>query len=252
MPGAGKMTVSEKSVCERLAAMRRFAGLSQEELAGAIGLSRAQLANIETGRTHLDFVAGWNACKRLGLRQLYLADGSLPMTPFHHVDIFDPDMKLPRCSFREGCLTGPFAELLAYADSVASPTGPGHDLNLYERTISGLVRSVLLRTDPRDYPQLQDWIYSALQKFGAPKTKLLTGVTESGKTSVVKSELTLKNLLARLNSATEKPGMKSALAKHIGVPLSNVSQWLSGKREPSGSTTLRLLKWVEQQERSTK
>ena len=76
---------------------------------------------------------------------------------------------------------------------------------------------------------------------------LLTNVTVTGKVSPVKS--TMANLLDRLNKATSQRGMKSKLAKVMGVPLANVSQWLSGAREPGGETTLRLLHWVEQQER---
>lgn len=77
----------------------------------------------------------------------------------------------------------------------------------------------------------------------------LDTITAPGNFSGVK--LTLAALLKRLNKATEQHGMKSKLAKYMGVPLPNVSQWLSGEREPSGETTLRLLYWVEQQERKT-
>jgi transcriptional regulator with XRE-family HTH domain len=59
----------------------------------------------------------------------------------------------------------------------------------------------------------------------------------------------MANLLDRLNKATSQRGMKSKLAKVMGVPLANISQWLSGVREPGGETTLKLLHWVEQQER---
>jgi hypothetical protein len=72
--------------------------------------------------------------------------------------------------------------------------------------------------------------------------KLLTDVTATGNVSPVKS--TMASLLDRLNKATSQRGMKSKLAKVMGVPLSNVSQWLSGEREPGGETTLRLLNWV--------
>ena len=78
------------------------------------------------------------------------------------------------------------------------------------------------------------------------KKKVLTDVTVTDNVSPVKS--TMANLLDRLNKATSQRGMKSKLAKVMGVPLSNVSQWLSGEREPGGETTLRLLQWVEQQE----
>jgi len=59
----------------------------------------------------------------------------------------------------------------------------------------------------------------------------------------------LPSLLKRLNEATAKRGKKSELAKFLGVSLVQVSQWLTGDREPGGETTLRLLHWVDQQER---
>ncbi len=80
----------------------------------------------------------------------------------------------------------------------------------------------------------------------AAKTTL-DAITDVGNNADVKSKL--PTLLARLNNATRDRGMKSALAKYMGVPLPNVSQWLSGEREPSGETTLQLLNWVERQER---
>jgi hypothetical protein len=76
---------------------------------------------------------------------------------------------------------------------------------------------------------------------------VLPVVTASGNYEGVKAKL--QSLLERLNKATAERGMKSELAKFMGVPLPNVSQWLSGEREPGGETTLRLLHWVEQQER---
>ena len=76
--------------------------------------------------------------------------------------------------------------------------------------------------------------------------RVLTNVTATDNVSPVKS--TMANLLDRLNKATSQRGMKSKLAKVMGVPLANVSQWLSGVREPGGETTLRLLQWVEHHE----
>ncbi len=55
----------------------------------------------------------------------------------------------------------------------------------------------------------------------------------------------------RLKKALAERGRKTALAKLLGVPLASVSQWLSGEREPGGEYTLKLLRWVEQQERKT-
>ncbi len=59
---------------------------------------------------------------------------------------------------------------------------------------------------------------------------------------------TLQKLLERLNTATKSHGKKSELATFLGVALPTVSVWLSGKQEPSGGTTLRLLEWVQAEE----
>jgi DNA-binding transcriptional regulator YiaG len=58
----------------------------------------------------------------------------------------------------------------------------------------------------------------------------------------------MAQLLARLRKATECRGKKSELASLLGVQLAAVSQWLSGERQPSGDTTLRLLEWVQVEE----
>jgi len=58
----------------------------------------------------------------------------------------------------------------------------------------------------------------------------------------------LPKLIKRLRRATEARGKKSELADWLGVHRQMVTDWLSGKQEPGGETTLRLLHWVEQQE----
>ncbi len=77
--------------------------------------------------------------------------------------------------------------------------------------------------------------------------KGLLDISTLGNNEGVKPKL--PELLKRLNEATRERGTKSALAKFMGVPLPKISQWLSGTHEPGGETTLRLLQWVEQQER---
>ena len=75
----------------------------------------------------------------------------------------------------------------------------------------------------------------------------LTHTATSAKLSTVKAQL--PSLLERLNRATNESGRMSALAEFLGVPLASVSRWLSGKREPGGEITLKMLHWVKQQER---
>lgn len=88
---------------------------------------------------------------------------------------------------------------------------------------------------------------AAGREISMEQKEALTQLTVGGNSSGVKQ--TWAAFLKRLNLATAERGMKSQLAKHMGVPLPNVSQWLSGEREPSGANTLQLLQWVEQQER---
>jgi transcriptional regulator with XRE-family HTH domain len=77
--------------------------------------------------------------------------------------------------------------------------------------------------------------------------KMLTKTESSEILPPVKSQL--KNLLADLNRLTKESGKKTELADYLGAPLASVSRWLSGEREPGGETTLKMLRWVQQQER---
>lgn len=79
--------------------------------------------------------------------------------------------------------------------------------------------------------------------------QVLTSVSEYGKYDAMKSPM--RHLLDRLSRATSERGAKTRLAAYMKVKPANISQWLSGKRVPSGETTLELLHWVEKQERQT-
>lgn len=79
------------------------------------------------------------------------------------------------------------------------------------------------------------------------KETTLTNAPKTEIDDVVKSEM--QHLLDKVRKLTEPRGAQSALAEFLQVPTSRVSEWLSGKCEPGGQNTLRLLQWVEQQER---
>jgi len=59
----------------------------------------------------------------------------------------------------------------------------------------------------------------------------------------------MPKLLERLRKATAERGRKSELAAWLGVHPQCVTDWLTGRKEPGGETTLRLLHWAELQER---
>jgi transcriptional regulator with XRE-family HTH domain len=92
-----------------------------------------------------------------------------------------------------------------------------------------------------------------IRSQGLPKIsqrKLLTDVAASGKLAPVKSQL--KNLLAELSRLTQRPGQKTKLAKFLGAPLTSVSRWLSGEREPGGEIALKMRYWADHPELHTK
>jgi transcriptional regulator with XRE-family HTH domain len=60
--------------------------------------------------------------------------------------------------------------------------------------------------------------------------------------------LEMPAFLRRLNAAAKVRGKKAELARFLETSQVSVSQWLSGQREPSGGTTLRMLKWVALEE----
>jgi transcriptional regulator with XRE-family HTH domain len=246
----------ESSTCARLALVRRQLHLSQDNLAAAVGITRDQLANIETGRTVLNFEIGWKICRHLNVDPLYLASGTGAVMPFHYIDL--EERNVPGSdSFRMVCATQlreelEFSRALSralsgnkqlFAEFQADALAPA-----YERAISGIVKAFLAEAPPEIRQLALEHIARALREFldVHAKRKLLTYITVTGNFVPVKS--TMASLLDRLNKATSQRGMKSKLAKVMGVPLANVSQWLSGAREPGGETTLRLLEWVQAEE----
>jgi transcriptional regulator with XRE-family HTH domain len=61
----------------------------------------------------------------------------------------------------------------------------------------------------------------------------------------------LETLRSRLKRATQARGKKTELARFLRMSPESVSRYL-GSVEPGGETTLRILQWVEEQERQTK
>lgn len=144
-------------------------------------------------------------------------------------------------------LTGRINEWLA-----AAPPGRVEEL---ATAVVKAAKSLLNTFPPQAQAEIEQredelmWIRirsSVTSKFADAESKGLTHLTLKSNSSPVRSEL--KILIKRLQQATAAPGTKVRLARLLGVPASRVSEWLSGKKEPGGETTLRLLRWVEAQE----
>jgi DNA-binding transcriptional regulator YiaG len=76
--------------------------------------------------------------------------------------------------------------------------------------------------------------------------KGLTDTYGARKQVDMKSEL--PGLLKRVALLTKPKGMKTELAKTLGVPQSRISEWLKDRGSPTADVALKLLRWVEQRE----
>ena len=207
----------------RLAYIRRANKMQQVTLASKLGLTPAQLSTVESGRIALRLLNGWTACKLFDTHPHWLCYGDRK-GPFPILD-----RKLD-AYFEKA--------LIANKNTVFSLGWPSLAWVLDENKDfqSQAIKSV----------QIPNLSGVETKKTPPIENKSLTNVISSDNSNNVKTEM--QQLLDRLNKATADRGMKVALARFMGVPLPSISFWLSGAKEPGGQTTLKLLKWVEEQE----
>jgi transcriptional regulator with XRE-family HTH domain len=60
----------------------------------------------------------------------------------------------------------------------------------------------------------------------------------------------IQRLMDRVKRAAAARGKRAELARELNVAPPRISQWLAGEKEPGGEYTLKLLRWVEQQEQN--
>jgi DNA-binding transcriptional regulator YiaG len=102
----------------------------------------------------------------------------------------------------------------------------------------------LKKSAPDEYPSIATPVNAPV---GPCRKKDLTNKVDSLTSNDVKP--VLPKLIQRLKDGTKERGRKLELAMWLGVHRQCVTDWLSGKQEPGGEIALRLLHWVEQQER---
>jgi transcriptional regulator with XRE-family HTH domain len=278
MPRKNPLSARELDICRRLREFRLRTKLSQVAFANEVGLDSARLASYEHGRAPVKYGLArlLSVAFKVNLEWLATGKGGLidlrPVSDVAFVDA-NPEDRFGQV-FDEHLAEGkPFHD---YATTVfyLPPKNARYVLlrqlqddvkewlcRVPDDKLAGFVAKVIKHSEglitkypysPEDllWQRVVEIDEAACGSEKLAKNKLLTNITATGNVSPVKS--TMANLLDRLNKATSQRGMKSELAKVMGVPLSNISQWLSGEREPGGETTLRLLHWVEQQERQQK
>lgn len=95
-------------------------------------------------------------------------------------------------------------------------------------------------------------VYKLAEVFGVPVEILLkseaTGLTQSSDYGTIASmRFEMAKLLDQVRSLTAPRNRRAELARSLGVSDSRISEWLSGKSEPDGQNTLKLLNWVREQ-----
>ncbi|MEI9863029.1 MAG: hypothetical protein WDN00_00415 [Limisphaerales bacterium] len=244
----------EKMIGSRLRAFREALQIPRTKFALTIGFGGERIASYETGRVPLPYEVARSVMKHYRINLLWLATNEgMPRLPITFENE-KSELAKPRALFSE------FFDTHLAADLQNKKHGIGRALVLCEEWLSERLailgdESIHASVKESVVKQLEPFIYKANAKLprGLPiaigtdreinLTKEVTSLTSNSVTPV------LPKLIKRLNDATKNRGSKSALAEWLGVHRQSVTDWLSGKQEPGGEITLRLLQWVEQQER---
>lgn len=274
------MNEKERAICDRLRELRRAVGWSQTEFAHALGANRDQVASVEYGRNPLRYWQADRACEKLDVCQQWLASGAGPVKGYVQIP---PEMGLeikPRELFSSAWFrrVGHLVKKRV-AEAEAANRLFAQDSNaarkVFENRLYYLEMIAKAKIPPEHYDDYFSRLASATSAFivsmrqGRIAQKAPAGRPDEQATAKDSEKSALQNVSVsdkysdvrplwpefrdgRLKKAAGQRGRKSALAKFLKVPLSSVSQWLSGDREPGGETTLRMLYWVELQERQSK
>ena len=283
------MNLWERGICSRVKELREAIRWQQPDFAAQIGITFDQLASIEYGRTPLRYEIAWMIAATFGVSLEWLAEGRVSPdehitdnfpTPNatglaetallsevserfntkHEPSKFDgPDKTRHKIKLDQEDLKQRAYIALMIRSEVAGWVGSANDPGAFYSSLTDFALRYIGSKPEEPIDLINARIAAlALEKIrletamrlaltsGGPK-KPLTDVSYCANTISVKPQM--PGFLERLNKATSQRGAKTALAKYLGLPLVSVSQWLSGDREPGGENTLRLLKWVEQQER---
>jgi len=271
------MTEADSAIAKRVRRVRFLSGLSQKDFAAALNISLDRLASIEYGRTPLPVHLADEICHAFNTSISWLVKGRGNQGPFigricdiaPETDgselvskIYTEEIQLAlHKRFMTDFDYAKFATLAQNEGfgSFASFNAPEKYLRRFEQDFERVFgdlpsggKEQLLSLFVRILNQFtEDWNNGRRDFPGWPRTSGKNHDLTSGGDSLTSKSVkpVLPKLIQRLNRATEARGSKVALAKWLGVHRQSVTDWLSEKVEPGGEITLRLLQWVEQQER---
>jgi DNA-binding transcriptional regulator YiaG len=258
---SSKMNDYERAICSRFGQLRRGLKLSQRNFAASLAINRDMVASIEYGRTPLRFDIGLSAAVLTGCSVAWLAEGISPkLGPLPSADLIHSSLDdwlfsevwkqyLKRSMEAKG---GDKAKHSNTEDQVSGKIFHGH-LN---EELSGILKFLPVEFHENFYLHISKaghdfvafnlpGIVESRSGFGKNRQNQLTITSLKSNNADVKSQI--RKLIERVKRKASKPGAKAELAKRLDVAPARVSEWLSGKKEPGGEYTLRLLNWVEQE-----
>lgn len=231
-------------------------------------MTQDQLSNIEAGRTPLKWQAGLALCRSFNISQLWLAKGVDPIKPFH--DLGEDQDWFPAS---ESALFSFFADKLESHLSLRHELIPervstrfDHDIEVdffkavehqcraYAANVSAEKRLEFLNLLPRTLMNLLHRVEIFGDRSSESDSSQNTLLTDTSHSQIIGDMRSLRALLVKAQKLTTAKGKKAELAQVLGVSRETVSRYLSKSKsgvEPGGEITLRLLRWVEAQERLT-
>lgn len=252
------LPLNELAICQRVRAERTGTLLDQPIFARSIGLSRDQLASIETGRVPVHAHIGITVCREMDINPLWLAFGD----EFEQPRWIEFRFIVPRQrSLFSEVVANQRDEYSRFRDAtfvrdqpkLFKDTREFRGLTDEQRAILALLEKWQIRIVPEDYWALERHLRRAADAFDLVKGAL-TQHAKGRMLSRMKPHAgsSWANLRRRCISATRTPGAQAALARHLGLTRQAVSEWIRrDDRAPEADTTLRLLEWVTAEEAIT-
>jgi transcriptional regulator with XRE-family HTH domain len=284
VPRKNPLPESEQVIGRKIIAVRQAGHCSRKRLSHFAGVHESVVKRVELGRSPLRYLLAQKFCEHFNVSVAWLAENLGPKHPripiadelerqipneMPFTAAYFKYIKPQLSPFHLKLLETQFNKV---TPQIISPVGMSAG-KLIEWSIIEDVKSALSKTPQESKLKLAKAISSAIEPFaenddnwltaeralakqigqsamppwiypGDSKKKSLTTSSENRNNPTVMN-FTMSALLNEVRDLTRARGMRSRLANDLGVPEARVSEWLSGKYEPSGETTLRLLAWVK-------
>lgn len=233
----------ETQIGRRLRAFRESLRIPRSAFALAIGVGSERLASYEAGRVPLRYEVFAAIHRSFFVNPAWLAEGEEPQAYEAPIDFGRVGSRIaPRWLFTEAydrALSHFHKSRVHLANALAE--------RIDER-IAKLVELIRSERDINATREIAFLVSSRLQELDRILQELanlgLTETSPKSRTHSVKDIQSMPELISSLKALTAEPGAAAALAEDLGIPHARVSEWLSGKKEPGGANTFRLLQWV--------